>query len=68
VAGWFFAGTPDDGDIVHWGCRFARVPFAHRERRRLARLAALAADPPSVGPSSGGFGSSLHSRPLNAKF
>jgi hypothetical protein len=36
VAGWFCAGTPDDGDIVHWGCRFTHTPFAQRRKRKPA--------------------------------
>ena len=35
VAAWFSFGTPRNGDIVHWGCRFTPRP-----KRRPAKGAA----------------------------
>ena len=28
VAAWFRCGLVQDGDVVHWGCRFVRRPKA----------------------------------------
>lgn len=33
IAAWFTWGTPTDNDIVHWACRFVRLPIAGRRRQ-----------------------------------
>jgi len=43
IAAWFIFGSPRKMDCVHLRCRHTRIPFAVRERRRLAWHAARAA-------------------------